>query len=550
MAVPEAADNTHAVAALPLHIGEQVVGVLALSFPTARGFPPEERAFALTLAGQAAQALDRAINADARRRIADILQRGLLPPGLPNVSRLALAAHYLPAGRHAAAGGDWYDVTVLDDDHVAIAVGDVVGHGARAAAVMAQLRSALAAYLLESHSPAHALTWLSRFARGIDAAPASTAICLVLHTGTGQLRWARAGHPPPLVLNPGEQARFLDDAHGAVLGLPEHPPIVEGHAELAPGATVVLYTDGLIERRGEVLDDGLDRLVNACRDDLSPDRLLGVLLEKALDGSQPGDDVAVIAARLLPGPLQRRLPAQPTQLRALRRSVARWAHAAALPADQTDDLQLALGEAAANAVEHAYRGREPGQFTYRLDRDPSGNVRVEVSDDGSWQPPGDPGHRGRGLTLITTLSSDMARHHPGNGGTTVRFTIPAPLNDRQPPPTPRPPTTDTVGQPAHLETEPHEDRMHLRLSGDLDLAGIDPLRRALLHHVHTATGPITLDTRPISYLSSAGVGLLLEATTAASDRLALLIDPDTAAGRILILTGLAEDSSRADSGSS
>ena len=548
MAVPEAADATHAVAALPLHIGEQVVGVLALSFPTARGFPPEERAFALTLAGQAAQALDRAINADARRRIADILQRGLLPPGLPDVPRLALAAHYLPAGRHAAAGGDWYDVTVLDDDHVAIAVGDVVGHGARAAAVMAQLRSALAAYLLESRSPAHALTWLSRFARGLDAAPASTAICLVLHTGTGQLRWARAGHPPPLVLDPGGEARFLDDAHGAVLGLADHPPIVEGHAELAPGATIVLYTDGLIERRGEVLDDGLDRLLNACRDDLPPDLLLSVLLEHALDGSQPGDDVAVIAARLLPGPLQQRLPAQPTQLRVLRRSVATWAHAAALPEEQAEDLQLALGEAAANAVEHAYRGREPGQFTYRIDCDPSGNVRVEVSDEGSWQPPGDPGHRGRGLMLIGKLSSDMAHHHPDSGGTTIRFTIPAPLGGNQLPPTLRRPTPDTVGQPAKLEIDGHEDRMRLRLSGDLDLAGVDPLRRALLHHVHTATRPITLDTRAITYLSSAGVGLLLEAITVAASQLALLIDPDTAAGRILSLTGLAKHGLSAKNG--
>jgi anti-anti-sigma factor len=95
-----------------------------------------------------------------------------------------------------------------------------------------------------------------------------------------------------------------------------------------------------------------------------------------------------------------------------------------------------------------------------------------------------------------------------------------------------------VGQPAKLEIDGHEDRMHLRLSGDLDLAGIDPLRRALLHHVHTATRPITLDTRAITYLSSAGVGLLLEAITVADGQLALLIDPDTAAGRILSLTGL------------
>src|SRR4051794_875835 len=300
----EAADGTggdggRAVAALPLLIEDRVVGVVTLTFPTDRAFPEDERAFIATVVNQAAQALDRAVNADARRQIAETLQRGLLPAELPAVARLALAARYLPAGVHAAAGGDWYDVTVLDDDHVGISVGDVVGHGAKAAAVMGQLRSALAGYLLESHAPAHAVQWLSRFARGVAGARASTAICLVLNTTTGELRWACAGHPPPLVMQPAGGAHYLDDAGGTVLGLMQDSPITEGHAQLTPGWTVVLYPDGRVDRRGEVLDDGLARLAAACGEDRAPDGLIPVLLREALGGDQPGDDVAVIAARLL-----------------------------------------------------------------------------------------------------------------------------------------------------------------------------------------------------------------------------------------------------------
>ncbi|MGH3566981.1 MAG: PP2C family protein-serine/threonine phosphatase [Pseudonocardia sp.] len=123
----------------------------------------------------------------------------------------------------------------LDDKRVAIVVGDVVGQGPAAAAVMGQLRSALAAYLLESHSPAHALAWLTRFARRVDGALASTAVCLVLNSHTGELRWACAGHPPPLLLDR-DGVRYLEDARGIVLGITKGPPFVEGHATLAPGA--------------------------------------------------------------------------------------------------------------------------------------------------------------------------------------------------------------------------------------------------------------------------------------------------------------------------
>lgn len=118
------------------------------------------------------------------------------------------------------------------------------------------------------------------------------------------------------------------------------------------------------------------------------------------------------------------------------------------------------------------------------------------------------------------------------------FTGPAPSADGRPQPGPLRPASEEVGRPARLHDELRIDGLHLRLSGDLDLAGVEPLRPILLRHLHAATGPITLDTRHVTHLSSAGVGLLVEAVDAASGRLALLVEPESAAGRILALTGL------------
>ena len=162
-----------------------------------------ERATLLALAEQCAQALDRARLYRAEHRVAETLQRSLLPQRLPQLPRLALAARYLPGAEGVQAGGDWYDVVELDEHRVAIAVGDVVGQGAAAAAVMGQLRSALAAALLQGHGPAAALELLDRFAARVPGARASTAACVTLDWTAGQVCWARAGHPPPLLAGTG-----------------------------------------------------------------------------------------------------------------------------------------------------------------------------------------------------------------------------------------------------------------------------------------------------------------------------------------------------------
>src|SRR4051794_8403747 len=340
--------------ALPLALGGAAIGAIGIGFGAARRLTATERATLVALAEQCAQALDRARLYRAEQRIAETLQRSLLPQGLPQLARLALAARYLPGAAGTQAGGDWYDVVALDDSRVAIAVGDVVGQGPAAAAVMGQLRSVLSTALLAGSSPAGALELLDRFAARLPAATASTAACLVLDWDRGTITWARAGHPPPLLFCEG-QVDFLDGAgSGTVLGVPGRRPFSEGTAPVQPGAVLVLYTDGLVERRNAPIDEGLDRLAAAIRrhGNQPPEDLATLLLPDLLADTEQPDDVALIAVRLMPPPLEGRLPADPARLAGVRRAVVAWGGTAALPDDTVEDLQLALGEALANAIEH------------------------------------------------------------------------------------------------------------------------------------------------------------------------------------------------------
>jgi anti-anti-sigma factor len=518
-----AASGLHAAAALPLAAVGRIVGAIGLSFPTERIFPADERDFVLALVAQAAPAFERAAAADERRLIAETLQKSLLPPTLPRLDRLPLASRYLPGARGSQAGGDWYDVLPLDEGRVAIAVGDVVGQGARAAAIMGQLRSALSGYLLEGHDPVQALERLDRFAGRVPDATGSTVACLVLDPETGHLVWARAGHPPPLVAGP-DGCRHLEDAGGTVLGVRGRPPFTAGTATITPGESILLYTDGLVERRGELVDDGIARLaaVATRHHALAPEALTDVLLAGALDGTATGgradpvDDVALIVARLVPAPLRLVLPAEAEVLRQLRAAVLAWAAAGAIDDDDVYDLQLAVGEAAANAVEHAYRDRAPGPMSVELTRDPDGVIEARVRDEGSWRPvPDEKGYRGRGLELIRDVSGGM-RLHRGPQGTEVRFRValsgspavhtgPAPAargTDRTPP---RPgPATVRISGDVEGGTRTVEVR------GELDLAGVRAVGDELLASTD-AGGTLTVDLRATTYLASAGVALLVEA---------------------------------------
>jgi anti-anti-sigma factor len=241
-----------------------------------------------------------------------------------------------------------------------------------------------------------------------------------------------------------------------------------------------------------------------------------------------------VAARLRPGPLAGERPALPAALSAVRREVSAWGRATGLSDDQLDDLQLAVGEAVANAVEHAYAGREPGAVRYHLAAGPGGEVGVEVADDGRWITPGDPGYRGRGLVVIGGLGRDVTVEHGADRpGTRVRFTLPPDPAATRPVAAPRP---AAVEPPPH--TQLHVDGGSLRLVGELDLATVPTLREPLLAAVRAADGAVVLDLVGVTYLASAGVSLLVEAVGEDHGRVRLRCDPEGPVRRVLRLTGL------------
>ncbi len=527
-------------AVVPLLLEGRAIGAIGLAFSAASPrMGPSQRAIILTVAGQCAQALDRARLHAVEHEVADILQRSLLPRELPRLARLTAAPRYLPGSADTQAGGDWYDLIPVDDHRVALAVGDVVGHGPAAAAVMGQLRSSLASYLLDGHGPAAALERLDRFAARIPGAQGSTCVCLTLDWLTGELRFARAGHLPVLLVGP-EGARYVEEGAGTVLAVLGRPAYVEGTATIAPGTSVLLYTDGLVERRGEVIDDGLARLAAAAsaHRNADPEGLADGVVADVLGDAPPLDDVALVVVRLLPAPLFVTLPAVPSALRSLRRAIAEWAVGTGLPDDLVDDLQLAVGEAAANAAEHAYADPGPGPgpgpddnddsddsddtFDCVLRRMTSGDIAVRVRDRGHWRPaPDDPGFRGRGLQVIRAIGHDV-RVRADADGTEVLFRMA--VGQQAGPVAPQPvPVIDADGPV-------------VTVSGDLDGTTVDEVRARLLAAIDRA-GRVVVDLRQVRHLSSAGVQLLLEAADRAA-HLSIAATALSAVARVLRITGV------------
>ncbi|MEJ2887032.1 SpoIIE family protein phosphatase [Actinomycetospora aeridis] len=530
--------------ALPLVAAGTTVGAVGIGLPDRTRVSRTERSALVALAEPCAIALDRARLYRAEHWIADTLQRSLLPQALPALDRLGLAVRYLPGATGTQAGGDWYDVVELDEHRVAIAVGDVVGQGTAAAAVMGQLRTALSGYLLAGHGPAEALGLLDGLTSRIPGSQASTAMCLTLDTGTGELRYARAGHLPAL-LTPadGGAVTFLDDpaGHGPLLGL---PPGLRDHGEavitLEPGSVVLLYTDGLVERRGETLDDGFDRLTASAdrHRDAAPDALAGALLA---DLGTRSDDVALVVARLAPPPLELSLPARADALALLRRRTSRWARAAGLSEVVLGDLQLALGEAATNAVEHGYRDDDgSGVVEVRLARRDDGSTDASVVDHGTWRPaPADPGFRGRGLALLREVSAGATVTSSPDGGTQVSFRVLPGADEPLAAVPPEVAEARPVGAALTVHDEDGSRRVALR--GDLDLAGAAECRDALLGAVGDVgpEGDLVIDLRGVGHLASAGVGLILEVLQHARGRGATVRLAATPGGPTARVLGLA-----------
>jgi GAF domain-containing protein len=287
---------------VPLRAGTTLVGRLILAHTrSGRRFDGEELAFACELGERAGLLLDNARLVEAEHEIAAELQQRLLPSSLSTPSCILVAARYRPADARLGVGGDWYDVVELPDGKLAIAVGDVVGHGPRAAATMGQLRSAFAALAPAAEGPSEVLHRLDAFAARTPDAQFGSVCVAVLDPRTCTLRYACAGHPPPLIVHPDGSIETLEHGRSPLISA-GHEVRGEAVARLPAGARLVVFTDGLVERRTASIDAGLQRLDDAARRhrECAIEELCDALLADMLADEPTRDDTALLCIELLP----------------------------------------------------------------------------------------------------------------------------------------------------------------------------------------------------------------------------------------------------------
>jgi PAS domain S-box-containing protein len=347
-----------------------------------------------------------AIRDITERRRADVLERSFIPEHLPEIAGVRLAARFIPGGSGVEVGGDWYDVLELENGSIGLAIGDVAGRGVQAAAVMAQLRNALRAYIFELHPPGIALERLNTLAWNFERNVMATLIYLVFDPSSGRVRFANAGHLPPLHARPNGSTVYLEEGRAAPLGARAATSYKEAEHVLEPGSTLILYTDGLVEKRLTSIDDRLALLARSLR----PQRNgLEELCDDLLTSLAPSgeDDVALLAVEPLQldsTKLELALPAEPTALRSLRNALRRWLSGYQASDREIDEIVLACNEAVANSIEHAY-GPADGCVEVTAEFG-EGEVCILVRDDGNWREPrGD--NRGRGLTLMKALMDSV-----------------------------------------------------------------------------------------------------------------------------------------------
>ena len=384
-------------------------------------YTEEDLRFAEDLARRAAVAADNSRLYSREHQAAVTLQRSLLPRELPDVPGIEFAARYLPATSEVDVGGDWYDAVTLGDGSVGVTIGDVVGHGVEAAAVMGQFRNALRAYVLDGRGPDGAVERLNRLTRTFDQNDMATLVYLVVDTSSGNLRFVRAGHPPPLVRQLDGAVAQLNGRGALPVGVAPNVRYPSTTMRLEPGSTLLLYTDGLVERRGQPLEEGIAALERVLAEAPQPlEDLCDHLLAKLAPEVERDDDIALLALRqveLAADTFRTTLRADPTELSRLRRLLMRWLRLSQASAQEIYDITIACGEACANAIEHAY-GARPAHFDVEGELK-SGTVFLRVRDYGSWRPPrGD--HRGRGLQLMEALMEDVEVVR-GERGTEVRM---------------------------------------------------------------------------------------------------------------------------------
>lgn len=419
---PAQALGLRSLLAVPLLAGDEPLGVLVFGYSgSGRRYAKEDLGLAREIASRVAPAVEDAMRFEREVATAEALQRSLLPDQLPVLKDADLATRYVPAGVGLKVGGDWYDAVPLRDGRVMLVIGDVVGHGVRAAASMGKLRNVSQYSALDGLAPAEVLQRLNGYFCALADADMATMLVAEYDPGRQRLRYASAGHPPAVLRMPDGTVEMLEGGRSMPLCASDQAQFHEAECDLPAGSMLVLYTDGLIERRGESLDIGLDRLVAALRSaPTGVEDVADALLRDFLADDAPADDVALLCVGVRgPEPtLRLRLPATARQLSPMRRAAAEWLDRVGASEEEVHEITVAVNEAAANAIEHAY-GLFDADFVVEADSSGS-DVEFVVRDFGQWRTRRGTGDRGRGLDLARGLM-DSVDVQPGSDGTVVRL---------------------------------------------------------------------------------------------------------------------------------
>jgi putative methionine-R-sulfoxide reductase with GAF domain/anti-sigma regulatory factor (Ser/Thr protein kinase) len=431
----------HSMLGVPLVTGGTLVGVLHVGSFTQRTFDDNAVMLLELVADKVAGSVLAGL-AESEHRAARVLQRSLLPSVLPVHPHMEFASRYAPAER-GGVGGDWFDAFELPSGDVWVMTGDVAGHGLQPAVVMGRLRSALRAYALLGMSPEDVIRGANRKLLQFEPGAMATVTCAVLAPPFDEIRMCSAGHLPPVLVDPGGPPRLLESKPVPPLGVVDE---LEPHSTRWPvvdGSVLVLYTDGLVERRGESLTEGLERLRTAVHV-AAPGPLCGRLMDDLVGSYVPADDIALLALRVHPAARRREPPAadsahaavpatsvlrselfacDPSSVPAARRFIGECVEQlglASLPL-----VQLLVSELATNAVVHAR-----SCFDVTVEKSAGGCARVEVRDFGGGTPrllDREPiAVSGRGLQIVASLARSWGvEQRPAGTGKSTWFTVAA-----------------------------------------------------------------------------------------------------------------------------
>ncbi|WP_345983744.1 SpoIIE family protein phosphatase [Streptomyces sp. DSS69] len=411
---------------MPLIAQARPIGALGLLYRDKAGFTPDERNLLMALGTSIAQSLQRAMLYEQEHDLAEGLQQAMLPRRIPAVPGAQVAVRYRSARLGRDIGGDWYDLIPLPGGRVGAVIGDVQGHDTHAAAVMGQLRIVLRAYAAEGHSPATVMARASVFLHELDTDRFATCTYAEVDLTTGVIQAVRAGHVDPLVRDVDGSCRRMPAEGGLPLGLSAEFGRLEypvSTAELDPGQTMILFTDGLVEMPGADLDEGMQLLTTLVSNGPQSLQKLADELCDAVDVRGGQDDVALLLLRRRaahapqPGGRLRQHVAQndPEALSSARHMI-RAAVRAWGAKERADEIELAADELTTNALMHTDGG---AVVTIRVLAGSERRLRVDVEDRSSALPrrrdAGEDGVSGRGLMLVDRLADVWGVESRGSG---------------------------------------------------------------------------------------------------------------------------------------